>query len=326
MHVRFLIPVVAAFLVAAQAHAAQQEQADYLKPGQLDLTQLLPPPPARGSQAEKRDIDALLRLQRERTPAQADRAKADGEVSVWRFNDVLGASFAKEKLPRLDAFFARVRHTESAFVSAAKNYWARPRPFEIEPRLHAIPELQKGVLNDDGRTYNHAYPGGHATFGATCAIVLSQMVPEKRAERTTEGGLDVGAARSALGPAVKTLQSGGIEVSLFIDPRKEAVRAAAELGARRIELHTGDYCNATTIDKRRVELERIAAAAEEGVALGLHVAAGHGLDYPNVGPVAATPGIVELNIGHAVVARAVLVGLDRAVRDMIAVVREQRPL
>jgi len=155
---------------------------------------------------------------------------------------------------------------------------------------------------------------------------IATLVPEKRAERTTEGGLDVGAARSALGPAVKTLQSGGIAVSLFIDPRKEAVRAAAELGARRIELHTGDYCNATTIDKRRVELERIAAAAEEGVALGLHVAAGHGLDYPNVGPVAATPGIVELNIGHAVVARAVLVGLDRAVRDMIAVVREQRPL
>src|SRR5262249_2953399 len=118
----------------------------------------------------------------------------------------------------------------------------------------------------------------------------------------------------------------GIEVSVFIDPKTEQVRAAAELGAPRIELHTGDYCNARTLAKRRVELDRVAGAAGEGVALSLHVAAGHGLDYPNVGPIAAVGGIGELNIGHAIIARAVMVGLERAVRDMIAALKEQKPL
>src|SRR5207245_11355538 len=113
---------------------------------------------------------------------------------------------------------------------------------------------------------------------------------------------------------------------MFIDPKKELVRAAAQTGAKRIELHTGDYCNARTVGERRMHLERIATAAEEGTALALHVAAGHGLDYPNVGPVAAVEGIVELNIGHAVIARAVLVGLERAVRDMVDMVRRPRAL
>jgi pyridoxine 5-phosphate synthase len=152
------------------------------------------------------------------------------------------------------------------------------------------------------------------------------LVPEKRQERTTEGGLNLSAGKKAIVKAHKALKSAGIEVSLFIDPTREAVRASAELGVSRIELHTGDYCNQTALAKRRMELERIAESAEEGTALGLHVAAGHGLDYPNVGPVAAAPGIVELNIGHAVIARAVLVGLERAVREMIAAVREARPL
>jgi pyridoxine 5-phosphate synthase len=152
------------------------------------------------------------------------------------------------------------------------------------------------------------------------------LVPEKRQERTTEGGLDVVAGRAALAQAVRTLSEAGIAVSLFIDPRRETVRAAAALGARRVELHTGEYCDARTVDQRLVELEHVAMAADEGASQGLHVAAGHGLDYPNVGPIAAVAGIVELNIGHSVIARAVLTGLDRAVRDMIATVRTARPL
>lgn len=158
------------------------------------------------------------------------------------------------------------------------------------------------------------------------------LVPERREERTTEGGLDVtGTHREQVAAAVQRLSSAGIAVSLFIAPDTSQVRAALSLGVPRIELHTGHYCDAT-LDSRRpgartpgvrtkeradAELEHIATAAEEAVSHGLHVAAGHGLDYNNVRPVAAIPGIEELNIGHALIARAVLSGLDRATRDML---------
>jgi pyridoxine 5-phosphate synthase len=143
------------------------------------------------------------------------------------------------------------------------------------------------------------------------------LVPEKREERTTEGGLDLERGRKAIAAAVKKLGAAGIEVSLFIDPELANVRLAAELGAPRVELHTGDYCGARG-GAREKELERLSAAAKEGVARGLHVACGHGLDYQNVGRVARIPGVSELDIGHSIIGRAVLVGLERAVRDMLA--------
>jgi pyridoxine 5-phosphate synthase len=146
---------------------------------------------------------------------------------------------------------------------------------------------------------------------------LVTLVPEKREERTTEGGLDVARAGPALSGTVHALLAEGIEVSLFIDPSAAEIKAAAALGARRIELATGHYCEARG-HAAEVELERLAQATEEALGLELHVAAGHGLDYPNVAGVVAIPGIEELNIGHAIVSRAVLVGLDRAVRDMLA--------
>jgi pyridoxine 5-phosphate synthase len=149
------------------------------------------------------------------------------------------------------------------------------------------------------------------------------LVPEKRDERTTEGGLDVVAA-AGLREVVAELQGDGIEVSLFIDPVAGQIRAAGAVGARRIELHTGHYAEARG-EAEEAELERLAQAAEEGVSLGLHVAAGHGLDYANVEPVALIPGIEEANIGHALIARAVFVGLDRAVRDMLALCRSELP-
>jgi pyridoxine 5-phosphate synthase len=149
------------------------------------------------------------------------------------------------------------------------------------------------------------------------------LVPEQRQERTTEGGLDVIAA-GGLRDDVARLQDDGIPVSLFVDPSPAQVRAAAATGAKRVELHTGHYCEAR-FDAERAELERLAQAVEEGVSLGLHVAAGHGLDYPNVEAVALIPGIEELNIGHAIIARAVFVGLDRAVRDMLAICQAATP-
>ena len=146
------------------------------------------------------------------------------------------------------------------------------------------------------------------------------LVPEKREERTTEGGLDVlGAARDGIARAIAALASDGIPVSLFIDPSEEAVAASKELGAPRIELHTGDYCETwrgLPSAAAQKELARLERSAVRGAELGLHVAAGHGLDYGNVGEVAAIREIGELNIGHAIIARAVLVGMERAVREM----------
>jgi pyridoxine 5-phosphate synthase len=155
------------------------------------------------------------------------------------------------------------------------------------------------------------------------------LVPEKREERTTEGGLDVGAPQ--VKQAVERLGGAKIAVSLFIDPKETAVRGSAALGAPRIELHTGDYCeraHAVEAAPAKTELERLAEAARLGASLGMHVAAGHGLDYLNVQAVAAIREVGELNIGHAIVARAVLVGMERAVReirDAIDQGREARP-
>ncbi len=153
------------------------------------------------------------------------------------------------------------------------------------------------------------------------------LVPEKRAERTTEGGLDLVGAKAGLERAIRALGEAGIPVSLFIDPNDPAVRASKDLGAPRIELHTGDYCERVNpIDHQPgdAELTRLGDAARLGVKLGLHVAAGHGLDYGNVGPVAAIREITELNIGHAIVARAVLIGMERAVGEMWQAMRRAR--
>ena len=145
------------------------------------------------------------------------------------------------------------------------------------------------------------------------------LVPEKREERTTEGGLDPRAPR--LGEAVRRLKEAGIDVSLFIDPDPEVVRASALLQPSTVELHTGEYCEAHG-EAQRTQLELLREAAGLAASLGLKVAAGHGLDYPNVGPVAAIPEIEELNIGHSIICRAVMVGLDRATRDMLAAMGE----
>jgi pyridoxine 5-phosphate synthase len=152
------------------------------------------------------------------------------------------------------------------------------------------------------------------------------LVPESRQEITTEGGLDLtrGAARERLAEVIGHLQGGGIRTSLFIDPGSDAVRRAAELGAEAIELHTGEYANATDADEATRQVARLTAAARLGRELGLAVHAGHGLTYENVAPVAAIAEIEELNIGHSVVSRAVFVGLERAVREMGELIRAAR--
>lgn len=141
------------------------------------------------------------------------------------------------------------------------------------------------------------------------------LVPEKRQEVTTEGGLHVtGGNRHDLGEAIKRLQAVGIQVSLFIDPDPETIRASKDLNADMIELHTGRYAESWRDSPE--ELRRLDAGCRLGQELGLVVNAGHGLTYWNVYPVATLPGMHELNIGHSIVSRAVLVGMERAVREM----------
>ena len=153
------------------------------------------------------------------------------------------------------------------------------------------------------------------------------LVPEKREEVTTEGGLDVVAGGVRLEAAVRQLQDAGIHVSLFIDPTEEALRASKQVGVPAVELHTGEYANAfaqrADADTAK-QLERLQAASTLGVELGLAVHAGHGLTYENVHPVAAIPELEELNIGHSIVSRAVLVGMERAVREMAGLIHEAR--
>ena len=148
------------------------------------------------------------------------------------------------------------------------------------------------------------------------------LVPEKRQELTTEGGLDVVRHYEAVEAACRRLADAGIRVSLFVDPDPEQLRAARSCGAPVVELHTGCYAEASGAEQGE-ELERIAAAAHEGSELGLQVNAGHGLHYENVRPVVAIPELVELNIGHAIVARALFVGLGEAVAEMRALVRRE---
>jgi pyridoxine 5-phosphate synthase len=151
------------------------------------------------------------------------------------------------------------------------------------------------------------------------------LVPERREEVTTEGGLVINAGtRGPLGDAVRRLKDAGIRTSLFIDPDDDAVRASADLGADAIELHTGEYAN-TRGAERAGQLARLRRAAALGRSVGLAVHAGHGLTYENVAPVAAIPEIEELNIGHSIVSRAVLVGIERATREMADVLRRARP-
>jgi pyridoxine 5-phosphate synthase len=158
------------------------------------------------------------------------------------------------------------------------------------------------------------------------ARVLPQdacLVPEKRTELTTEGGLDVAGQRAAIRAACARLTGAGIRVSLFIDPEAAQVDAAARAGAAAVELHTGAYAEAEGPGRAR-ELARLAEAARRAAGTGLVVHAGHGLDYHNVQPVAALPELVELNIGHAIVARAVTTGIGAAVADMKRLMREAR--
>ncbi len=162
-----------------------------------------------------------------------------------------------------------------------------------------------------------------------CDVVpdLATLVPERREEVTTEGGLDVTASRPRLNAVTDRLYDAGVDqVSLFVDPVPAQIEATAAVGANCVELHTGDFAEASTEAARREEAERLAAAADAAHETGLRVHAGHGLDYNNFSLFRETvPHVAEVSIGFAVMARAILVGMDQAVRDMRATVANAQP-
>ena len=151
------------------------------------------------------------------------------------------------------------------------------------------------------------------------------LVPERREELTTEGGLDVRGNRARIADCCARLAGVGVRVSLFIDPDPAQVEAAAAVKAPVIEIHTGHYADAPDDARAEEELGRVARAVQQGLDLGLHVNAGHGLNYHNVQPIAALAGVSELNIGHAIIARALFTGLAEAVREMKRLMHQAAP-
>jgi pyridoxine 5-phosphate synthase len=153
--------------------------------------------------------------------------------------------------------------------------------------------------------------------GIACAVRPDQatLVPERREEVTTEGGLDVIRHRDAVARSIDRLRQAGVYVSLFLDPSPEQLEAAAALGAEAVELHTGQYALAKGREQA-AELAKLVTASQQIRSLGMALHAGHGLNYHNVGPIARIPGMHELNIGHAIISRAIFSGLERAVREM----------
>jgi pyridoxine 5-phosphate synthase len=148
------------------------------------------------------------------------------------------------------------------------------------------------------------------------------LVPEKRQELTTEGGLDVVSQMKKLGKVIEKMKKDSIPVSIFVDPDPKQLAAASKVGATFVELHTGRYCDATEESMQQHEFRLISEAAEEAAGLGLRVCAGHGLNYQNTAPIAALPSIEELSIGHAIIAKAVFCGIDQAVKEMLTIVRQ----
>jgi pyridoxine 5-phosphate synthase len=194
-----------------------------------------------------------------------------------------------------------------------------------EDRRH-IQERDVRLLMETVRTgINLELAAASEVLDVACELrpLQATLVPEKRQEVTTEGGLNLlnEEASASLQDAVARLQAVGIRTSLFIDPDAESMQRSKELGADAVELHTGEYANARG-ERRGVELDRLASMARKGREMGLSVHAGHGLTYENVTPVAAISEIEELNIGHTIIARAVFVGLERAVKEMGRLIQE----
>lgn len=169
--------VFLAALIAFWAAPALRAEEAVAAPPLVDLTTLLPPPPGNASDATRAEVKEILQYQKHRTPAMVAAAQADQDLTVFRFADVLGEGFTAEKLPETAAFFAKALEVSESSVQAAKAYWKRPRPYTLEPKVRPCLKMPP----------NDAYPSGHSTGGTLFAVLLGQMVPEKRGEIMERG-------------------------------------------------------------------------------------------------------------------------------------------
>ncbi|MDB5557792.1 MAG: pyridoxine 5-phosphate synthase [Enterovirga sp.] len=218
-----------------------------------------------------------------------------------------------------------VRAAHDAIMAGADGITAHLREDRRHIRDEDIERLKRQILTP----LNFEMAATDEMVAIACRVRphAACLVPEKREERTTEGGLDLAANPERLGSVIARLKEAGIRVSLFVEPEPAVMDAAHRLGAPVVELHTGSYAEAFLADDQArtdAELDRIRRAAAHGAAIGLEIHAGHGLTEQNVGPVAAIPQIVELNIGHALIGAAIFVGLGDAIRAMLSAMEAGR--
>ncbi len=233
-------------------------------------------------------------------------------VNVDHVATVRQARRAPEPDPLEAAFLAQEAGADSIIVHLR------------EDRRH-IQDRDVKVLRKKVKRLNLEMAVTEEILKIACKIRPDQatLVPEKRQELTTEGGLDVTGNLKKISKAVKRLRKKGIIVSLFIDPNLKQVKASTKTGAQMVELHTGCYAEAKSKKKKDKELTRISRAAREAKRLGLEVSAGHGLTYRNVSRIAKISEIEELNIGHNIIARAVMVGMKEAVKEMLDLIERR---
>jgi pyridoxine 5-phosphate synthase len=239
------------------------------------------------------NIDHVATIRNARGEGYPDPARA-AEIAMAAGADGITAHLREDR-----------RHISDADIAAlAQLTRRRGKPLNLE--MAVTPEMEAIALK-------------HRPHAAC-------LVPERREEVTTEGGLDVAGQHNRVAPCVAALKRAGVRVSLFVEPDAVQIRAAAQVGAQVVELHTGAYCLA--VGERRPDaqalLGRLAAAAREASSLGLEVHAGHGIDYETVGAIAAIPEVVELNIGHFLIGEAIFTGLEPAIRRMRALMDAAR--
>ena len=232
------------------------------------------------------NIDHVATLRQARYATMLENHNAEPDIVMAARAAVEGGADSITMHPRVDG-----RHVQLADVEAVR----RELDIPLNMEMGNTPEMVTAALR--------------------IAPDFVCLVPEKREELTTEGGLDVVTHATELADSMSQLQGAGMKISLFIDPAEEQVRKSAELGAEMIELHTGAFANELGA-AREQELKRLVAAAELGHSLGLQVNAGHGINYENLDALFEVPHLVELNIGHTLVSRAIFVGLAEAVREM----------
>ena len=211
---------------------------------------------------------------------------------------------------------AAPRQLEGALIAEKAGAWGNTAHLREDRRHIQDADIRELAAHVKNLNMEMAVTGEMVRIACEVRPHSSCLVPEKRQELTTEGGLDVAGQLEKVAAAVEKLHAAGIVVSLFIDPEFDQLDAAAKAGADYVELHTGTYSNAAGAERRK-ELDRLIAAAEHAHKLGLSVNAGHGIDYENIAGILEIPHLSELNIGHSIVGRAIMTGMEQAVREML---------